>query len=404
MKNNKQTIGQRIKELRESKGLTQSQLAELLSFSDKAISKWEKGGNEPDLKTLVEMSKIFNVTLDYLLTGETVLTETDSISKIELACREDNIALLDGVDVESFDDKGKNIEYYANKYGAKNVKNYLLNYKIDKYVEENKTCRKFHIVALPKDSDNEDDLTLIAWDGPYNKAASMCAEYEKKGYHHFKVFREIGVNEEIKQDYQYFFCHCLDFYGFDKIRFDVAILDDNKSGILRLNIFKDKTYKLNKHDENNILVPDYYPDSSIELEACSYVRPVVMKEFMDALAELDVFRWENRSWGYPVHDLFYVLKEAPKDDDLIYHKYYVSPGKNNYKKLIKAIQKICFESLKPNQYKTFIDVFNTDTEPYYRVTMPIRQSYRVFQDIDSEQKDIKSGHFDLVSDVSDNKE
>ena len=53
MKTKKQTIGQRIKELRESRGLTQSQLAEELNFSDKTVSKWEKDGTEPDSETLV---------------------------------------------------------------------------------------------------------------------------------------------------------------------------------------------------------------------------------------------------------------------------------------------------------------------------------------------------------------
>lgn len=403
MKTKKQTIGQRIKELRESRGLTQSQLAEELNFSDKTVSKWEKDGTEPDSETLVKLAKVFNVTLDYLLTGETALTETESVSKIELACREDNIALLDGIDIEAFDDKGKNLEYYANKYGAKNIKNYLLNYQIDKYVEENKTSRTFHIAALPEDSNNEDDLVLIAWDGPYNKAASMCAEYEKKGYHHFRVFREIGVNEKIEQDYQYFFCHCLDFYGFNKIQISVAILNDNESGILRVNIYKDKTYKLNKHDKDGKLVPDYYPDSSYELDAHSYIRPSVMKEFMNSLTGLNIAEWDNRSWGCPVHDLFYVLKDAPKDDDLYCHKYYVSPGKDSYKKFIKAIQKLCFESLKSYQYRKFTNIFNVDTDPYYRVSMPIFESSKVFKDIDLEQKEIKEGHFDLVEDFKDKK-
>ena len=44
MKNNKQTIGERLRELRESKNLTQQELSEQLHVSDKTISKWEKDG------------------------------------------------------------------------------------------------------------------------------------------------------------------------------------------------------------------------------------------------------------------------------------------------------------------------------------------------------------------------
>lgn len=403
MKTKKQTIGQRIKELRESKGLTQSQLAEELNFSDKTISKREKGGAEPDSGTLVKLAKIFNVTLDYLLTGVTTLTETESVSKIELACREDNIALLDGVDVEAFDDKGKNLEYYAKIYDAKRVLNYLVNYKIDKYAEKNKTSKTFHIAALPKDSNNEDDLVLLAGEGPYHKAAEVCAEYEKQGYHKFRIFREIGVNEKIEQDYQYFFCYCLDYSGFNKIQISVAILDDNQSGILRLKIYKDETYKVRKHDDKGKLVPDYYPESSYEVDAHAYVRPTVMKAFMSSLSELRVSKRENKSRGCPVHDLFYVMKSTPEDNDLYCHKFYVSPGRDLYKRFIKEIQKLCFESLKPYDNKKFVNFFNVDIEPYYRENMAIFESTPIFKEIDLEQKEIKEGRFDLSEELKNGK-
>ena len=94
MKNSKQTIGQRIKELRELKGLTQAQLGELVFVTDKTVSKWEKDKSEPDSNSLVLLAEKLGVTLDYLLTGSQPDVEKESISKIELACREDNIALL----------------------------------------------------------------------------------------------------------------------------------------------------------------------------------------------------------------------------------------------------------------------------------------------------------------------
>ena len=64
------TLGERIKELRTSKGLTQLELANILFVTDRAISKWEQGRGNPDLNTLPEIAKAFGVSIDYLLTGE----------------------------------------------------------------------------------------------------------------------------------------------------------------------------------------------------------------------------------------------------------------------------------------------------------------------------------------------
>lgn len=394
----KHNLGTRIKDLRESRNMTQADLAKLLFVSDKTVSKWEKGNSDPETGILIKMSDIFDVTLDYLLTGATKEKDTKVVSRIELACREDNIALLEGLDIEAFDEHGKNLEFYAKQYDAKNILNFILNYKIDKHVEKNRVSRRYHICALPKESNNEDDLVLIAWNGPYRKTAETCAEFEKDGYHNFKIFREIGVNEEITRDYQYFFCHCLDFEGFNKVQLSIALLDDKQSGILNLTIYKDKTYKLNKKDDKGKLVPDYYPESSIESDYYAYIKPAVMDSFLNLMSSLKVVEWENRSWGCAVHDLFFTMKE-PQKDKLNYHKYYVAPGKDLYKKLIKGIQQVCFESLKPHHYKRFVNIFNISNTPYYRVGMQISQSMSVFHDIDLEQKEIKEGNFDLAEHI-----
>jgi len=66
MKTLKETVGENLTELRKNKKLTQLELAEQLNYSDKSISKWEKGDNLPDLETLNELCKFYGVTLDYL--------------------------------------------------------------------------------------------------------------------------------------------------------------------------------------------------------------------------------------------------------------------------------------------------------------------------------------------------
>lgn len=57
----------RIKELRQQHNLTQQQLADLLSVSNKAVSKWENDEGTPDLDNLKRLAQVFNVTIDSLV-------------------------------------------------------------------------------------------------------------------------------------------------------------------------------------------------------------------------------------------------------------------------------------------------------------------------------------------------
>lgn len=69
-------IGKNIQNLRQSAGMKQSDLGELLNYSDKLISKWERGESAPNAFTLKQLSEIFGVTVDYLFTehsGDTVV-------------------------------------------------------------------------------------------------------------------------------------------------------------------------------------------------------------------------------------------------------------------------------------------------------------------------------------------
>lgn len=53
--------------LRKGRDLTQEQLAGQLNVSRQSISKWESGQVIPEVEKIIELSKVFNVTLDYLL-------------------------------------------------------------------------------------------------------------------------------------------------------------------------------------------------------------------------------------------------------------------------------------------------------------------------------------------------
>lgn len=90
---NYNTIGERIKDLRKGKGWTQAALAEKISVSDKAVSKWESGGGNPETSQLPILSELFGVTIDYLLTGKSNSTIVH-MSKFELCAKNDDVDLL----------------------------------------------------------------------------------------------------------------------------------------------------------------------------------------------------------------------------------------------------------------------------------------------------------------------
>lgn len=70
MEDLKLIIAANIMALRQGQKLTQIELAEKLNYSDKAVSKWERGESLPDVLVLKSIADLFGVTLDYLLEKE----------------------------------------------------------------------------------------------------------------------------------------------------------------------------------------------------------------------------------------------------------------------------------------------------------------------------------------------
>lgn len=60
-------LGERLKELREDKNLTQKQIAEKLNINSVTYLHYEKSQREPPLSLLADMAKFYGVTVDYLL-------------------------------------------------------------------------------------------------------------------------------------------------------------------------------------------------------------------------------------------------------------------------------------------------------------------------------------------------
>ena len=71
----KNQIGANISAYRKRAGLTQAGLAEKLNYSDKAVSKWERGESVPDVVTLAQLAEQFGITVNDLLVDPNALPE-----------------------------------------------------------------------------------------------------------------------------------------------------------------------------------------------------------------------------------------------------------------------------------------------------------------------------------------
>jgi len=78
-------IGSYLLQNRKEKGMTQSELAKLLNVSHQAVSRWERGENLPDVERLSELAKLYQVSVDEILSIEQPFTEEKELTSIELA-------------------------------------------------------------------------------------------------------------------------------------------------------------------------------------------------------------------------------------------------------------------------------------------------------------------------------
>lgn len=87
-------FGEKLQELRKSKGMTQEELAEQLYVSRTAVSKWESGRGLPNIDSLKQISEYFSVSIDDLLSGDRLITlaEKENRQKINNMCQ-----LLSGI-------------------------------------------------------------------------------------------------------------------------------------------------------------------------------------------------------------------------------------------------------------------------------------------------------------------
>lgn len=93
MKPLNEIVAQNLVELRKKSGLTQQQLAENFSYSDKTVSKWELGYAIPSVEVLKSLADYYGVSVDYFLVEHQISAEVEKKSKGKV----DNHGLIVGL-------------------------------------------------------------------------------------------------------------------------------------------------------------------------------------------------------------------------------------------------------------------------------------------------------------------
>lgn len=70
-------FGENLRTIRRMKNISQEELAEKLNVSRQSISRWEQGNGYPEMEKMIALSKILNVTLDYLVSEHEISDEID---------------------------------------------------------------------------------------------------------------------------------------------------------------------------------------------------------------------------------------------------------------------------------------------------------------------------------------
>ena len=98
------TFGEKLKEIRKRFGLTQEKLSGLINVSRQAITKWENDEGLPDITNLQELSKVFGITIDYLLDKDNNLPALTLRKELDKDKYKSKLSMYDEVLKEYFDE------------------------------------------------------------------------------------------------------------------------------------------------------------------------------------------------------------------------------------------------------------------------------------------------------------
>lgn len=137
----KHSVGKTIATLRRGRGWTQVELAEKLQISDKAVSKWETDDAFPSIEFFPVLAELFDVSIDYLMTGKAPKKEIVTISRVELCAKYDDVTMLNNIQPDLKDENGKTVVDYAKSYKSKNIIDYIIRQYGFKHIVQEKIVR-----------------------------------------------------------------------------------------------------------------------------------------------------------------------------------------------------------------------------------------------------------------------
>mgnify|MGYP002540538357 CR=1 FL=1 len=77
-----------LRKLREEKGVTQKQLADIISISQQSINKYENHNIEPDIDTLIKMADYFETSVDYIVGHSKIRRKIEIVNSYDLNAEE----------------------------------------------------------------------------------------------------------------------------------------------------------------------------------------------------------------------------------------------------------------------------------------------------------------------------
>lgn len=176
-------IGKFIKELRIKNSLSQADLANKLSVTKQAISKWENGRGIPDIEMLKELSKIFNVDIDEIIDGELKEKEVKKKNNKKIIILSSLIIIvIISITIFLFTNKPSfNFSTLASDNDLFSIKGVVA-------YDNNK--KSIYISDLDYNSDNEESEYVVA----------ECILYEKDGMSDKQISKCGNINEISKYD------------------------------------------------------------------------------------------------------------------------------------------------------------------------------------------------------------
>ena len=242
---NEHKIGDTISELREQKGWTQRELAEKLEVTDKAVCKWESNKGVPSLPYLTAIAELFDISLDYLLTGKEKEDKIIAISKLELCAKNDDPALLVNFGANSKDENGKSLMDYIKQYNSLKVlkalfdrcppTNYISLFNHGNFIDLNKCADE--ILLLMHINCERKYIQEVCRN---NVSIYNVSDIDKNGY--LKIIKYLIKNyEKLPQDQKEYY------FGAE------TILKPKKAWIFAFPYFLDISYKTKKKVFNELL-------------------------------------------------------------------------------------------------------------------------------------------------------